>query len=71
MIPKSLHTITALVRVAQYMAKHEDAEQYARYVDPVRARVAHAAEVLGYPAGTADVHGLIDKAAAVIRKGAR
>lgn len=59
MIPKSLHTISALVNVARYI----DARPQACDCLPLAIR---AAQILGYPVGTPDTHGLIERAAAVI-----
>jgi transcription termination factor NusB len=48
-LPKSLHTVTAIVRVARYiMAKHPT---------PANIAVAEAVEVLGYY-GASDPHAL-------------
>ena len=61
MIPKSLHTITALVNVA-------------RHLNPLglfdaRTVTLSAAEILGYPLDTPDTYGLIERAAAILSKG--
>lgn len=69
MIPKSLHTITALAKLGAYLMRIDKAGTPWAPVTPERAALA-AAVILGY-AGTDDTYGLIDKAAAVIAKGAR
>lgn len=67
MIPKSLHTITALANVARHMMNvsgtaDDIANHAAFYVD-------RAAEILGYPADSTDTYGLKAKAAATLSKG--
>jgi hypothetical protein len=59
MIPKSLHTITALVRVA--LAVFPEQKPY--------AAALLAADLLGYPPGSPDAYGLIERAAAILLKG--
>ena len=59
MIPKSLHTITALVRVARALAP--DTHPY--------TAAQRAADILGYPHGTPDTHQILLKASAQLIKG--
>lgn len=61
MIPKSLHTVTALVNVARLFPELLREQHY-------YAAAAAAAAVLGYPVGTADTYGLIARAAAALQK---
>jgi hypothetical protein len=58
MIPKSLHSVTALVNVARHLI--DCGKVATRY-----EAIAVAASVLGYVDGTADPHGLL---AAALRK---
>jgi hypothetical protein len=60
MIPKSLHTVTALVNVARIL--RAPGESAASAVD-------RAAIVLGYGAGSVDQYGLLAKATATLGKG--
>lgn len=62
MIPKSLHTITALVNVARYI----DARPQSCDCLPLAIR---AAQILGYPLDTPDTYRLIERAAASLSKG--
>ena len=59
-VPKSLHTITAIVAVARAFYSHE----------APRDAALCAAEVLGYPCDTPDIYGLIQRAADTLKKGA-
>lgn len=61
MIPKSLHTVTVLVAVAQHLASRDS---YFANPQHAAAAIDCAAAILGY-AGANDVHGL---RAAAIRK---
>lgn len=63
-IPKSLHTITALVAVARatQLEKIQSGFFY--------AATSCAAELLGYPADAIDTYGLIGRAADTLKKGA-
>lgn len=68
MIPKSLHTVTALVNVARIVTPKTD---LGTLVDPLayaKLCVAEAARVLGYPDATDDPYGLRAKAIAVLCK---
>ena len=59
-IPKSLHTITAIVAIARHLnaAPHPcECTQLAR----------RAAEILGYPADVADTYQLIERAALILK----
>jgi len=60
MIPKSLHTVTAIVAVSRHLN-----------ADPVECLqlARRAAEILGYPAGATDTYQLIERAAAILSKG--
>lgn len=64
MIPKSLHTITAIARVAQHVLATDPEMADA----DVLTACDWAAQILGY-ANVADDYGLIAKAAAVIVAG--
>jgi hypothetical protein len=62
-IPKSLHTVSAIVAVARL------------FPEQIRARdfylaAAAAASALGYPADTTDTYGLIQRAADTLKKAA-
>lgn len=61
MIPKSLHTVTALVNVARFVALNDCTTA------PANA-IALAASVLGYTDSTPDIHGLKAKAVAVLKR---
>jgi hypothetical protein len=62
MIPKSLHTVSALVAVARAEIRHA---QCSGHQMPPRMAMQCALSILGYPPGTPDVHGL---AAVALRK---
>ena len=61
MIPKSLHTVTALVNVARLFPELLREQRY-------YAAAAAAASVLGYPHDVDDTYGLIDRAAETLKK---
>jgi hypothetical protein len=69
MIPKSLHTITALANVARHLIQASPMT-YAAASNASKAACIDAAIILGY-AHHPDDYGLIDKAAAVIAKGSK
>ena len=65
-IPKSLHTITALVRVAHHLLRWTpNAPQYQSEHAAANA-VSDAAILLGYPIDSTDPDELLDKAAAAL-----
>ena len=68
MIPKSLHTITALVNVARAVPFTADLGTIADHGRWAVAAVDHAAKILGYGADAADIHGLKARAVAVLAK---
>ena len=61
MIPKSLHTVTALVNVARHLNPAPTPAECAQLAP-------RAAAILGYPDDTADTYGLIARAAAALQK---
>jgi hypothetical protein len=61
MIPKSLHTVTAIVNVARMFPELLHAQHY-------YAAASAAAAVLGYPHDVEDTYGLITRAAAALQK---
>jgi hypothetical protein len=58
-IPKSLHTVSAIVAVARAFYSHETP----------RIAALCAAEILGYPVDATDIYGLIARAADTLKKG--
>jgi len=70
-IPKSLHTVSAIVAVARYCLQNEPV-----FADSIARGnfywvAARAAEILGYPVvDTTDTYGLILRAADTLKKGA-
>lgn len=68
MIPKSLHTITALANVARFLIERNGVTPQS--LAEAKGLCIDAAIILGY-AHHSDDYGLIDKAAAVIAKGGK
>jgi len=63
-IPKSLHTITAIVAVARATQQECIARGSFHWA------ALGAAEILGYPQDAADTHGLIARARKILEQGA-
>lgn len=56
MIPKSLHTVTALVNLAKHLKDKDSSKNHDIHY------VYVAAEILGYPMETVDVHSMRQQA---------
>jgi hypothetical protein len=66
MIPKSLHTVTALVNLARHL---QDCNHYTGPRSATAAAyVSQAAVILGYGEGALDTYNLMGKAAAALAK---
>ena len=63
-IPKSLHTITAIVAVARHCQQSVVARGH------YMVAAVRAAEILGYPVDAIDTYGLIQRAADTLKKAA-
>lgn len=64
-IPKSLHTVTAVVRVAKHF---HDRDRESGEVVSTGYYVVVALELLGYEPGSYDPHGLYAKSLAALKK---